>query len=63
MPKAAELSAARQNRARETLTLRQPIRIENEKTLQIRLPTRIEYYVTPELSVRVEDPYRFSARV
>ena len=31
VPKAEELSAANQNRARKTLILRQPIRIEHEK--------------------------------
>ena len=45
-PKTEELSAANQIRARKTLILRQPIRIEREKTLQLRQRIRIEYYVT-----------------
>ena len=42
MPKTEELSAANQNRARKTLVLRQPIRIEHERTLQLRQPIEIE---------------------
>ena len=34
VPKTEELSAVNQNRARKTLILHQPIRIEHEKTLQ-----------------------------
>ena len=58
-----EVSAANQNRARRTLILRQPIRIEHETPPQLRPRIRIEYYVTRELSARVEDPSRLlSAR-
>ena len=42
---------------------RQPIRIEHERTLQTGQPIRIEYYVTGELSARVEVPSPLSARV
>ena len=50
VPKTEELSAANQNRARKTLILRQPIRIEHERNLQLRQPIRIEYYVTRVVS-------------
>ena len=74
--KTEELSAANQNRARKTLILRQPIRIEHEKKPSTssanqnrvlrhptRQPIRIENYVTRELSARVEHPSRLWARV
>ena len=63
LPKKEELSAANQNRARKITIIRQPIRLEHEKTLQLRQPIRIEHYVTRELSARVGDPFRLSARV
>ena len=73
VPKAEELSAANQNRARKTPILRQPIRIESPSTSSpnqnrilrnpSRQPIRIEYYVTRELSARLEVPSRLSARV
>ena len=50
VPKTEELSEANLNRARNTLLLCQPIRIEHEKTLQLRQPIRIEYYVTRVVS-------------
>ena len=75
-PKTKKLSAANKNRARKTLILRQPIRIEHEKYPSTssanqsrvlrqpsRQPIRIEYYVTRELSATVEDPSRLSVRL
>ena len=66
VPRTKQLSATNQNRARGTLILRQPIRIEHEKTLPCRQPIRNECYVTQpikiepnvtrELSATVEDP-------
>ena len=50
VPQIEKLSSANQNRARKTLILCQPIKIEHEKTLQLRQPIRIEYYVTRVVS-------------
>ena len=73
VPETEELSAANQNWARKTAILRHPIKIENPSTSsanqnrilrnQSRQPIRIEHYVTQELSAKVGDPSRLSARV
>ena len=76
VPKKEKILAANQNRARKTLILRQSIKIEHEKNLPTsstnqnqvlchpsRQPIKIEYYVTQELSARVEVPSWLSARV
>ena len=50
LPKSEKLAAANQIRARKTLRLRQPIRIEHEKTIQLRHPIGIKFYVTRVVS-------------
>ena len=63
VPKTEKLSVTNQNWAQKTLILRQPIRFEKKKNHQIRQPIRIEYYITRDLSARVEIPSQLSTRV
>ena len=47
----------------KTLKQRQSIKIDHEKTIQLRQSCRIEYYVTRELSARVEALSRLPVQV